>query len=365
MKIRRTLFYAVVGLAVLASACSGPTAESDSTGTPVPTAEPPETQSAPEVPTYPGNRGYSSLVYDAESNLMVMFGGESNDRQSWRDTWHFDVGRRIWLEQQPAISPSAGSSPSGFAYDSAADVIVYYFGSALIATGSGIAPGGDTWAYDANTATWTDLDPANEPFGLWGARMAYDSESGVMVLFGGGDPESDPFVTYNDTYTYDFATNTFTKMNPPSSPPGRTFAAMVYDEQADRVLIFGGRLQDDEIDLAGEVWAYDANSDSWELLDTTGGPEQARNPSLVYDPARGRSILWMGTQFWAFDTDSATWTQLDADPAPDLKYFQATAIDEVAGLFLLFGGGPRGLTYDNDLWFYDLASGAWEMLAVE
>jgi hypothetical protein len=50
---------------------------------------------------------------------------------------------------------------------------------------------GDTWTW--NGATWTRRSPATSPSARTGARLAYDAQSGQLILFGGysGTPLSD------------------------------------------------------------------------------------------------------------------------------------------------------------------------------
>ena len=43
----------------------------------------------------------------------------------------------------------------------------------------------DTWIYDENADTWTELFPVSAPSARRGHIMAYDSESDRIVLFGG------------------------------------------------------------------------------------------------------------------------------------------------------------------------------------
>jgi N-acetylneuraminic acid mutarotase len=90
----------------------------------------------------------------------------------------------------------------------------------------------DTWAYDYNTNTWKEM--AKGPPKHLGARLAYDSESGRIILFGGSDIATWRYI--NDTWSYDFNTDTWTEMKPATSPPGRNYQAMIYDAKSDRVL---------------------------------------------------------------------------------------------------------------------------------
>ena len=68
--------------------------------------------------------------------------------------------------------------------------------------------------------------------------MAYDAESDRVILFGG---DSRPIQFHQgDTWAYDLDTNSWTDMNPATSPAERALPAMAYDPQSDRVILFGG-----------------------------------------------------------------------------------------------------------------------------
>src|SRR2546421_10262771 len=94
--------------------------------------------------------------------------------------------------------------------------------------------------------------------------MAYDSQSDRVILFSGAYPAGNTTALLNDTWAYDFNTNTWANMNPGNAPPARAFQAMAYDSQSDRVILFSG------VDLAGnttillnDTWAYDFNANTW------------------------------------------------------------------------------------------------------
>ena len=82
-----------------------------------------------------------------------------------------------------------------------------------------------TWAYDFNTNTWQQMSDGPE-FHL-GASLAYDLESDRVILFGGQQVITNRY--FDDTWAYDFNTDTWTEMKPLGSPAGRNFGEMAYD----------------------------------------------------------------------------------------------------------------------------------------
>src|SRR5436309_13715297 len=84
----------------------------------------------------------------------------------------------------------------------------------------------DTWAYDFNLNTWTDMDPAVRPPPRYGHAMAYDLQSDRVILFSGYGLNGNYF---DDTWAYDFNKNTWT--NASASPSAPYSHAKAYDYQ--------------------------------------------------------------------------------------------------------------------------------------
>jgi len=59
-----------------------------------------------------------------------------------------------------------------------------------------------TWEYDG--VGWEKVDTTDSPSARYGHAMAYDSNRGVVVLFGGADSNTD--YGLNDTWEYDGTT---------------------------------------------------------------------------------------------------------------------------------------------------------------
>ena len=93
-----------------------------------------------------------------------------------------------------------------------------------------------TWAYDYNSNTWEEMAPSTHPDVGWEHAMAYDSESDRVIFQGG---VNDDF-TSEDTWAYDYNSDTWTKMNPSTHPGPRSHSSMDYDVVSDRCILFGG-----------------------------------------------------------------------------------------------------------------------------
>src|SRR5439155_6266736 len=144
--------------------------------------------------------------------------------------------------------------------------------------------------------------------------MAYDSESDRVILFGGLGASSGEF---NDTWAYDFNTNTWTKMDPVAEAPARGSHAMTYETRSDRVILFGGN---SNAGLLNDTWAYDFNTNSWTDRAPSVGPAASYSVGMAYDAQSDRLILFGGcctslglplNDTWADDFNADTWTHVD------------------------------------------------------
>lgn len=333
------------------------------TATPVPPTETPlpptpEPTATKLIKIYPPRQGYVMLVDDSESDLMVMFGGQTgrccSESTISKRTWVFDATENLWALLPAASVPSARAAPA-MAYDIESDRVIML--------GGGDSNGqilNDTWAYDTNTDTWTEMSSEGPAMSL-GSRLAYDADSDRIILFGGSDWNS----LMNDTWAYDFNTDTWTDMKPDISPPARNYHGMTYDAESDRVLIWGSMGTDLE-PFDASVWAYDYNTNTWEQMPPVDPyPELRIYPALAYDAESDRTILYggfpEGDQTWAYDYNTNTWTRMNPATTPQKVSRHALAYSAAADRVILSGGQvvAAQFNYTRDTWSYDYNSDTW------
>jgi hypothetical protein len=126
----------------------------------------------------PSWRTSFSVAYDEERAKLVLFGGNLVDGifRPGGDTWGWDG--QVW-QQLSDIGPSPRYG-AAMAYDSARKRVVLFGG--LANEGGASALKGDTWTWDG--ALWEQLEDMG-PSPRQGAAMAYDRDRDRMVLFGG------------------------------------------------------------------------------------------------------------------------------------------------------------------------------------
>jgi PKD repeat protein len=150
------------------------------------------------------------------------------------------------------------------------------------------------------------------------------------------------------------------------SPSARESAAMAYDPNLGKVVLFGG-LTDHRIAL-GDTWTY--LNGSWSQFNSANETPAPRwGAGLVFDDemAPGSLLLVDGRNATAFfnDTwsfDASGWHRLPTAAAPSPRAFAAFGFDEVTKVAVLFGGvapapgAPSGVPLSDTWEFY---GGSW------
>jgi hypothetical protein len=244
-----------------------------------------------------------------------------------RDTWEWDGS--TWTNVSPALSPP-GLSGASMAFDSRRGVSVLFGGS----TNPG-ANSSDTWEWDGEIWTKRTLPVSPPPTVL--APMTYDSARGETLLVG----PPPPFGSLNTTWTYDGTS--WVQRFPATSPPARHGAAITYDSVRQRVVMFGGfsgvsgRLND--------TWEWDGVN--WTQRTSTAVPYPRWSATMVFDSRLGKSILFGGDHLrplalgpvndtWEWDGNQ--WTELWPDAAPVGRIGHVMAYDSARGRSVMFGG---------------------------
>jgi hypothetical protein len=263
----------------------------------------------------------AGLAFDTGSNRLVTANGETV--ASW------DPQSSVWEERQ-APGPT-GILGAAATYDAQSDRIILFGG--LDVAGRSVSD--QTWTYDLDGNAWTEMAPAGQPGAGNFHVMAYDGESDRIILFGGADLADRAL---GDTWAYDFETDIWTRMSPPTSPPARYYTAMAYDGAGDRMILFGGT-DNSESATFDDTWSYDYNSDTWTQIDAVG-PTVRGWHGMAYD-AESKSVVAFGGGLDRVDVTDETWI---FDPTTDTWRLHAPLTLEDSGCRY---GGPTQLLPGN------------------
>lgn len=325
----------------------------------------------------PSERYGAAMAYDEANGRLILFGGaEWNAGIFYDDTWAYNYSSNEWVELNPEVRPPPRFNP-GVAYIPDLQAILIFGGHKPPERNLG-----DTWLFDVETDTWRELGPTSSPTPRSNAGMAYDAGSGRVILFGGSSNSEYPT---SDTWAYDFESNTWTEMHPAAPPRPQYGVGMVYDSLNERILLLeghwvardeSGRVRDG---YEGGLFAYDYAADAWTRIECSAPPGRYWY-STAYDADLGRMIVfggirWMGgygkmyDETWVYDSAANTWSK-SGDGGPEKRYISAMAYDQGNGVTVLFGGAevtgdaPGGgdlRKYYSDTWALNV-TGEWRKL---
>ena len=164
----------------------------------------------------PSPRERSGMVYDSKDDLVILFGGY-NGQNFLDETWTYNVKTNTWTQMFPAVSPPNNSQiyangsmiNLGMAYDSKDNVVIVFSDNE-----------GNTWAYNLAANIWVNMKPSVSPapraLSTNGQQMVYDESNNDILLFGGSPIWYS--TALNDTWAYNYEANTWTNLNPRIAP---------------------------------------------------------------------------------------------------------------------------------------------------
>lgn len=180
--------------------------------------------------------------------------------------------------------------------------------------------------------------------GSYGQRyqhaMAYDSDRGVTVFFGGEIGEDEEEAYFNDTQEYDG--RQWRQIVTAVKPPARSGHTMVYDPIRKKIVLFGGYWSSSEGGgfgthvLYDDTWVYtsDGVNGFWELQQPATKPPPSTAHGMVWDSANQVVLVHMHGSTWTWD--GATW--LRTLTGPPHVYDFGMAYDAERSTAMIVGG---------------------------
>jgi len=251
----------------------------------------------------------------------------------------------------------------------------------LVFGGSGYAPYldplNDAWSFDLESGTWSTAAMKGDIPGGGGSRKVAAVSARAAFLFGGYGFRSTPNA---ELFRVDFGDGslTFTRVPQANPPPARSLHGFVYDDQADRFVLFGG------VGLAplDDLWTMklDGGTAVWTQHSQAVGPSPRYGFFYCNDARRGRLLLFSGAQgttsidaardTWALDlrSEPMTWALLsEGVSSPPGRRNGCMAFDPDESRLFVFGGTADGRSTEPGLFVLDARPGqeAWSLLKLD
>jgi hypothetical protein len=305
----------------------------------------------------PSSKHVSEIIYDAQKNRTVLFGGLRYENWGggcdtqiyFDDTWEFDG--TDWIEINTKSSPTARMYP-GVTYDPERNVTLM-FGGKNIDLG---CPLNDTWVYDG---TWQEIQLNNPPPPMVDRVLTYDTnrKRAIMVGMGQYEPGShccDPdFI--EGTTTWEFDGTEWLMVNTPTPAPNRNGTPISFDSVRNKVVAMTITYPGNNI----EVWEYDGTD--WTQAVTPHLPTPRRFFSFAFDKVRGKTVLFGGEDpstnpyTYLHDTweyDGTDWTKVETAYSPETSVQTLMTFDSSREMIILYGGYGSGQVF-HDTWAYN------------
>ena len=254
----------------------------------------------------PPARGNASMAYDARRRMAILTGGAArtaND-SAFEIVGHSWEGKPTGWQRITGTDVGARDHQS-MVFDEDRQTIVLFGG---IPSGRSTPWPSDTW--ELRPEGWTRI-ASEGPAGRARTGLAYDGKRRQVVLFGGvgGEPapgQPQPF--FDDTWVWE---RTAWRKVAEGGPRGRYAHGIVFDERAGVVLMYSGAAAHRDAPLS-DMWKWDGQR--WTEIPLSGPtPGYRYQPVMIYDRARGKTVLYGGSPESKDDTwewDGHRWTEI-------------------------------------------------------
>jgi Galactose oxidase, central domain len=198
--------------------------------------------------------------------------------------------------------------------------------------------------------------PGARPPGRRQLALAFDENRNRVVLFGGADN-----AFYQDLWEWNPSDGTWLNRTPtplPTNwPTARSGHRMVYIPASKTILLHGGSAGDSN--AFSDLWIWNGTSGTWSMAPSAPIATARAWHGFAYDSTRGRVVLFGGANLsgnpqdtWELDPTSFNWTdRTPAGPKPTGRAHVGMAYDDVRKRMVVSG---------DDTWEWDGATASWE-----
>jgi len=296
----------------------------------------------------PSARRNPAMAFDEVNGEVVLFGGYDGSYR--QDTWRYNIAADAWTEIFPATPPGVREH-HGMAYASNAQVIVLFGGQ------NSLGSINDTWEFDVNTDSWSQVITAPNPGGMVSPPLAYDSSQGRVIT-------ADTNIGGFQTWAYNPVGNTWSNRVPLANPPGRVYHTLSYDEFNGKTTVFGGTTPGFPPVIRADTWEYDWSLNSWTKTGDydSSNPGNRTAPAGAYRSTYGDLLIFGGysgsaylddTWRYHYDLVFPQWDPVIAGSFPSARD-QAAMVYSVADNIAVVFGGNDLLGNLGDTWRFEL-----------
>lgn len=277
------------------------------------------------------------LVWDA-ARKQILAVGYDNAETPVNHMYAYDPAAGAWNELKPAALPPCFNE-SMMTFQTHNDTVMLSGG---VCTGSGFTD--ETWEWDGTN--WNKVTTPTTPDRVAGAGMAYDTEQGFALRYGGTLAFDQPQGT-----TWLFRSGDWAVFTDDSAPGPRSLFAFATDPVTKAVYLYGGF---NETDRFYDLWRY--QNGQWQLLDLEGTPDACVLPIATWDTDRSKLVM-VCSDSATWELDGTTWKSFDVKTKPPTHNWSSLVYDPTLKKTVFYGGwNPTTQGYLNETWTWDGAA---------
>lgn len=272
-----------------------------------------------DSPGGPGRRCCFGSAYDPGSDRLIIYGGQNNAPGSafYNDVWVLSNADGIGGPPSWTRLTTTGTAPiprrwHNVVYDAQSNRLLVFGGEA--AQGTAVCPCtmmNDFWVLtNANglggTPTWIQPPVVGAPTARASARAGYDPNTNSFIVYGGFTYSGSAPINLSDVWVLNnanavSATPTWQLQSVTGPQLQREYAGSVYDPLSDRLIVMGGYTSITSLTDVNDVWvlqnAIRSGTSTWQQLPIAGSTPITRNSHAVaYDSTLNRLILFGGQE---------------------------------------------------------------------
>jgi hypothetical protein len=313
----------------------------------------------PKPKPTPERRAECSLAPIHGTDNVLLFGGWNYTKpHQHNSTWIYTLSNNTWWERETPLGLPHATEQQDMASIWGDDKVMLFGGNTLAWTS------GDTWIYDYSEDRWINKTVTlikSPPKRFW-HTMATIYGTNKILLYGGYSWLPGPsYIIYNDTWIYDTQQNTWTELMLSRNPDARYLHSMAGIYGDDKVVLFGGYAGTSGAAPSNDTWVFDLSDNAWINRTpniTSDIPPISYYSGLASIHERGDVVLFGGSPYmsdttWVYNVSRNNWTKTKPNYQPPMPRVGhgMTYIDGTDKI-LIYGGTGSGYVY-NDTWILD------------
>jgi len=236
-----------------------------------------------------------TAVAFADEGEIWMFGGQTANFSAGVNTPHNALYRYDIDANHVTLLHPVGSLPAPRTFHSSwkhgSNKLYIVGGIFYTYTFSNITVYNDFWVYKIDDNTWTKLTVTGATFPNLASFVLEKAPDNTVYIFGGVDAG---FAAHGDLYKFDASTDTLTLLNITGPKPDARYHA--YHAPTDDGFFLTGGVRTDQTYIE-DYWTFDFSTQRWTQIPRPSGPRPINRTHAVTGRAGNKFLLGLGDGF--------------------------------------------------------------------